>query len=119
MKHIKSKQFDEPIELTPLEVKVENGDFEDALKKFRVFFQRERIVGQLKEREAYEKPSAKKRRKKKEAFERKLITEARERMIRSGEWERRQKNKQKKREQKLREKIQKQEKYVDIDNCDG
>jgi ribosomal protein S21 len=78
----------------PIEVKVDGSsreDFEYACRKFKVLFQRERIVGQLKERRAYEKPSAKKRRKAREAVARRLMTQVREDMMKTGEWDRRQK----------------------------
>ena len=107
--------LNKPPKITPLEVKVENGNFEDAFRKFKVIFQKERVVGQLKEREAFEKPSEKKRRKRRQAYERQLMIDARERMMKSGEWDRRQKRRQKKREQKLETRLRKQESTEDID----
>jgi small subunit ribosomal protein S21 len=76
--------------ISPIEVVVEGSsreDFEHALRKFKTMFQRERIVGQLKERSFHEKPSEKKRRKRREAENRRLMTERRERMMKSGEWD--------------------------------
>jgi small subunit ribosomal protein S21 len=93
------KEFDKSW-VRPIEVVVEGSsreDFEYAARKFKALFQRERIVGQLKERSAYEKPSAKKRRKAREALDRRLMTERRERMMKSGEWDRSQKQKAQKR----------------------
>lgn len=87
--------------LEPIQVVVENNNFEDAFKRFKALAQKERIVGQLKEREAYEKPSEKKRRKRREAKERRLMLEARERMIRTGEWDKIQKRKAAKRQFKI------------------
>jgi small subunit ribosomal protein S21 len=81
----------------PLEVVVEGSsreDFEIAVRKFKSLFQKERIVGQIKEKMAYEKPSVKKRRKKIEAIERRRIADTRERMMQTGEWDRRQKRKE-------------------------
>lgn len=95
----------------PLQVKVVDGDFEDAFKRFRTLFQKERIIGQLKEKQAYEKPSEKKRRKEREARERKLMMEARARMIASGEWDRRQKKREQKRQQRLENRVRRQEQY--------
>ncbi|MFA5758050.1 MAG: 30S ribosomal protein S21 [Clostridia bacterium] len=86
-------EFD-PNKIKPIEVVVEGSsreDFEHAVRKFKSLFQRERIVGQLKEKMAFEKPSDKKRRKSREAVDRKLLTEMRERMIKTGEWDKRQK----------------------------
>ena len=80
--------------IRPIEVVVDGTsreDFEHAVRKFKAMFQRERIVGQLKEKMAYEKPSEKKRRKRRQAQDRRLMTEMRERMVKSGEWDRRQK----------------------------
>lgn len=89
----------DPNSINPIEVKVEGSsreDFEYAFRKFKALFQRERIVGQIKERMAYEKPSAKKRRKAREAVDRRVMTQIREDMVKSGEWDRRQKDKAKK-----------------------
>lgn len=91
----------------PIEVVVEGSsreDFEHALRKFKALFQRERVVGQLKERSSYEKPSEKKRRKRRQARERRLMLEMRERMIKSGEWEKRQKKKAQKQIRKMEKK---------------
>jgi ribosomal protein S21 len=82
--------------IRPIEVVVEGSsreDFEIAFRKFKLLFQRERIVGQLKEKMAYEKPSERKRRKRREATGRKLMAEVRENMMKTGEWDRRQKKK--------------------------
>jgi len=80
----------------PIEVTVESGsreDLERALRTFKRIFQNERVIGQLKEKSTYEKPSEKKRRKRREACNRRLMAERRERMIKSGEWDRVQKKK--------------------------
>ncbi len=90
----------EAVQSRPLEVKV-YGSLEEALKRFKTYFQRERILGELKERETYEKPSIKKRRKKREAEQRRLLTESREKMIASGEWQKQQKKKNLKRQKKI------------------
>lgn len=84
----------------PIEVVVEGSsreDFERSVRWFKVLFQRERIVGQLKDKMAYEKPSEKKRRKRREARSRRLLAEMRERMMKTGEWDRRQRQKAQKR----------------------
>lgn len=82
-----------------LEVQV-YGSFEEAFKRFKSLVQKEKIVSNFKDRQSYEKPSEKKRRKAREAVERKLLTESRERLILSGEWDKRQKRKEVKRKQK-------------------
>lgn len=84
----------------PIEVVVEGTsreDFEHAFRKFKAMFQRERVVGQLKEKMSYEKPSAKKRRKRREARDRRLMTARRERLMKTGEWDRLQKKRAQKR----------------------
>lgn len=55
------------VQATPLEVKVYGNSFERALKAFRALVQKERILSAYKERQTYEKPSDKKRRKRNEA----------------------------------------------------
>ena len=107
----------EPAIVRPLEVRVEgtsNDDFQDAYRKFKALFQRERVVGQLKKRMSYEKPSEKKRRKRREAHGRRLMTAMRERMMQSGEWDRRQKQKQAKKQRKQQERIRKQQSTEDL-----
>jgi ribosomal protein S21 len=84
----------------PIEVVVQGSsreDFEHAFRKFKALFQRERIVGLLKEKMSYEKPSEKKRRKRREARDRRLMAEMRDRMMKTGEWDRRQKQRAHKR----------------------
>ncbi len=88
------------IQCEPLQVIV-TASFEDAMRRFKSLFQKEKIVAQLKEKQAYEKPSVKKRRKQREAQERNMLLEQRDEMIRSGEWEKRQLKKQQKRQNKL------------------
>lgn len=55
----------------PLQVKVYNN-FDKAMKAFRALVQKERILSQYKDRSRYEKPSDKRRRKRKE-MKRKLM----------------------------------------------
>ena len=66
-------QFDhiQAIEAVPLQVQVFNN-FEKAMRAFRALVQKERILSLYKEKQRYEKPSDKKRRKKNEAA-RKLL----------------------------------------------
>lgn len=56
----------EAIQAQPLEVKVYGNNFEKALKAFRALVQKERILSAYKEKQTYEKPSDKRRRKKNE-----------------------------------------------------
>jgi ribosomal protein S21 len=96
--------------IRPIEVVVEGSsreDFEHAVRKFKALFQKERIVGQLKEKMSYEKPSARKRRKTREAIERRFQNDMKEKMIKTGEWDRRQKR-------KVNSKIQKDERRSEV-----
>jgi ribosomal protein S21 len=90
-------------ELSPLEIKV-NGprreDFEDAFRKFKAKVQKEKILSEYKDRQSYEKPSEKSRRKRRESVERRLSTESRQRQMLTGEWDKKQKLKQNKKKSK-------------------
>ncbi len=55
------------VQATPLEVKVFGNNFERALKAFRALVQKERILSSYKEKQTYEKPSDRRRRKRNEA----------------------------------------------------
>ena len=55
------------VQATPLEVKVYGNNFERALKAFRALVQKERILSNYKEKQTYEKPSDRKRRKQNES----------------------------------------------------
>jgi len=55
------------IEAKPIEVIVYNNSFDKALRAFRSIVQKERILSLYKEKQTYEKPSDKKRRKRAEA----------------------------------------------------
>ena len=63
------------VQATPLEVKVYGNNFERALKTFRSLVQKERVISTYKEKQTYEKPSDRRRRKKNEA-RRKALEEA-------------------------------------------
>lgn len=88
-----------PPKLEPLQVVVER-DFEDAFRKFKSLVQKEKIITDFKERQFYEKPSVKRRRRKREAFARKLALEFKQKQILSGEWEKKMKKKQEKKTDK-------------------
>lgn len=96
---------DKEVVIKPLEVQVHN--FEEAFKRFKSLVQREKVVSDFKEKQSYEKPSERKRRKSREALERKLLTESREQLMLSGEWDKRQKRKELKRKQRRAENQQK------------
>jgi ribosomal protein S21 len=56
----------EAVQAQPLEVKVYNNNFDKALKAFRSLVQKERILSLYKDKQTYEKPSDKNRRKRNE-----------------------------------------------------
>lgn len=58
----------QPLQARPLEVKVYNNNFDRALKAFRALVQKERILSAYKDKQTYEKPSDKRRRKKNESI---------------------------------------------------
>ncbi len=55
----------QPVQAQPLEVRVYNN-FDKALRTFRALVQKERILSTYKEKQSYEKPSDKRRRKQEE-----------------------------------------------------
>jgi len=66
----------EPLVFKPIEVTV-RGDskesFESAVRIFKALVQKEKILSTYKEKQSYEKPSVKRRRKRKEAEEKRFI----------------------------------------------
>lgn len=61
--NIKIGPGSEAIQAQPLEVKVYGSNFDKALRAFRALVQKERILSTYKEKQSYEKPSDKRRRK--------------------------------------------------------
>lgn len=105
-RHIRKENKDELV-FKPLEVVV-TASFEDACRRFKTLVQNEGIIANYKARQTYEKPSEKKRRKRREAAAHRLIMANREALILSGEWEKRQKKKEAKRLEKIEERKSKQ-----------
>lgn len=56
----------EAVQAQPLEVKVYGNNFDKALRAFRALVQKERILSSYKEKQSYEKPSDRRRRKRNE-----------------------------------------------------
>jgi ribosomal protein S21 len=77
---------------SPLQVEV-TGSFEEGLRHFKSKVQRSKILTLFKEKQSYEKPSERRRRKKRERDERSRLNSIREKLIATGEWDRRQKKK--------------------------
>lgn len=67
--NISLKGYDD-FKLSPLQVEVYDGNFEKAFKIFKAIVQKERILSIYKEKQHYEKPSDKKRRKRNESRKR-------------------------------------------------
>jgi ribosomal protein S21 len=88
---------------SPLEIAVE-GDgemgFAYAFKKFRMAVQRSRVLSDYKAAQSYEKPSDKKRRKRREAIERARLMAIIDKQMQTGEWDKIKARKEEKREQK-------------------
>ena len=57
-----------------LEIRVHDNDVEKAIKLLKRLIQKEGVLGELKKRRYYEKPSVKKTRKQREARKRKAKT---------------------------------------------
>lgn len=72
---------------TPVQVKV-YGNFDKAFKAFRSLVQSEKILSTYKEKQSYEKPSEKRRRKHNESLRRTIENEIKQKKIISGEYER-------------------------------
>lgn len=95
------------IQFRGLEVKVHDNDFEDAFRKFKSMIQREKILSDYKEAQRYEKPSDKKRRKKRESIQKVMLAKLREQQILSGEWDKIQARKEARKNKKIEEKRKK------------
>jgi len=87
-------------DFTPLEVKVHGSNFDRAFKTFRAIVQKEKILSLYKQKQTYEKPSVKRRRKRNEMRQKRLELESKHRKILSGEFEKELKKKQKLKELK-------------------
>ena len=95
--------FEELEEFSCLEVRIYRPeDFERQLRNWKSLIQKSGILNDYKAHSAYEKPSDKKRRKRREAIENQRITEIREKQIASGEWDKRRTRREKRREERKR-----------------
>lgn len=72
----------EAVQAQPLQVRVFSGNFDKALRAFRALVQKERVLSAYKEKQSYEKPSQKRRRKRNE-MKRKLLELSDDRQKRS------------------------------------
>lgn len=92
---------------SPIQVKVFNN-FERAFKAFRSLVQSEKILSLYKEKQSYEKPSDKKRRKHNEMIRRSLENDIKQKKIISGEYEREKIKKQAKKDIRKKERSDRQ-----------
>lgn len=92
-------------EFRPLEVRVSGYYFDRAFKTFRSLVQKDGILSEYKQRQAFEKPSVKRRRKRAESIQKQKELESKRLKILSGEMDKEiaQKQKQKEAKRKLRE----------------
>lgn len=95
---------------SPIEVKVYNN-FEKAFKSFRSLVQAEKILSLYKEKQSYEKPSDKKRRKHNENIKRLIEIESKQKKIISGEYEKEKIKKQAKKDKRKKERDDRQTNY--------
>lgn len=115
----KNKQFEEsktnkssgPPEMdydyfSPIQIVVYNN-FEKAFKAFRSLVQAEKILSIFKEKQSYEKPSDKKRRKHNETMRRNFEDAAKQKKILSGEYEKEKVKKQAKKDKRNKERNEK------------
>ena len=115
-KQIKNVQSSIPAEmdwslLKPLEVQVcNNGNFDRAFKTFRSMVQADGVLAKYKEKQGYEKPSVKKRRKHAETMQRLYEEKIKQEKIASGEYER---EKIKKEAKKQKRRLERETKKVD------
>ena len=87
---------------SPLEVKV-YGSFDKAFKAFRSLVQAEKVLSIYKEKQSYEKPSEKRRRKHNESIRRTLELQIKQQKILSGEYEKEKVKKQAQRDKRRAE----------------
>lgn len=91
----------EPLNFKPLEVRAEDCySIDDMIRKFKQEVQKDGLLLKLKEKSAYEKPSDRKRRVKRESIRRLMMEELKEKQILSGEWDKKMKEKEEKRREK-------------------
>lgn len=90
-----SSKYDhiQPVIGQPLEVKVYNN-FDKALKAFRSLVQKERILSLYKEKQSFEKPSDKKRRKRNEMKRKLLELDSKNQRDAEGSFDRKKKNRE-------------------------
>jgi len=98
-------------QVSPTQVRIRGEsreEFESAFRAFKSLVQKEKIISLYKEKQSYEKPSDKKRRKRKESCERRLAFAAKQRLMASGEWDKRMRKKQEQKNDRQQQRRQQQ-----------
>ena len=111
-KNKKYNIYGAPAQISPLQIRLRGDskeDFESAFRAFKQLVQKEKIISQYKETQSYEKPSDKKRRKRKESHERRLAMAAKQRLMASGEWDKRLRKKQEQKNSRQQQRRQQQD----------
>lgn len=93
-------------EFSPLEIEVRGNNFDKAFKMFRNLVQKERVLALYKQKQSFEKPSEKRRRKQNEMRQKRMELEAKRQKILSGEFEKELLRKQKAKELKKQLKLE-------------
>ncbi|SRR5258708_1818702 len=90
---------------SPIQTKV-YGNFDRAFKIFRSLVQSEKVLSIYKEKQSYEKPSVKRRRKQNESIRRLIENEIKQKKILSGEYEKEKIKKQALKDKRRKERLE-------------
>lgn len=88
---------------SPLEIKIHGNNFDRAFKLFRSLVQADGVLAVYKEKQGYEKPSVKKRRKHAETMQRLYEEKIKAEKIASGEYEKEKIKKEAKKQKRRQE----------------
>lgn len=108
MKRIGPEEVDHSY-FKPLEVEVRAGNVEKAIKIFRSLVQADGVLATYKEKQSYEKPSQKRRRKQAEMLQRAFEERIKAEKIASGEYDREKLKREIKKERRKLEKSMKRD----------
>lgn len=108
-----SPPFDFDEHFSPLQVEV-YGNFDRAVKTFRSLVQSDGVLALYKEKQGYEKPSVKKRRKHAETMQRLYEEKIKQEKILSGEYEKEKVKKEAKKDKRKKERDAKKSSESDV-----
>ena len=94
--------YEDYANFSPLQIEIKGFTYEEGLRRFRTMVQKSKILTLYKEKQTFEKPSAKRRRIKRELIEKKRLSLLRDVQMANGEWDKIQKKKEEKRYQRRR-----------------